>query len=90
MKRLLILGSVVLVAGACGCRGGRGTTAYRPCVPAQPCCAPACSSVTEFTSSPEGYSVGPTTVMPAPSLSTPTTVGPATTIPGPEAYTPAP
>lgn len=92
MKRLLILAGVVLLASACGCRGRQ--TAYRPCVPVQPCCPSPCSSgcspVTEYATSAEGYSVAPTTVTPTPTLSAPVTVGPATTIPGPEAYTPAP
>jgi hypothetical protein len=92
MKRLMIFAVVVLVASACGCRCGR-QTAYRPCMPAQPCCTPACaspcSSATEFVTGDDGYSVTPSSVMPTPTLS-PTTVSPSSTIPGPEVYTPAP
>jgi|GEM_PF-2138473 len=92
MKMLLVLAGVVLMASACGCRGRQ--TAYRPCAPVSPCCTPACSSgcspVTEYATSAEGYSVAPSTGMPAPTLSAPVTVGPSTIIPGPEAYTPAP
>jgi hypothetical protein len=85
MKRLLILASVVLVAGASGCRNcGRGTTAYRPCAPTPACCTPA----TEF-STPDVYSSPPgTTIVPAPTLSAPPS-GSIQTFPGPEAYTPA-